>query len=682
VRQPATGERRWAGAILLCCLLLLAFFLALHLYTQPRATSLPPETPPALLPLRGLNELERLPDGRGFRWTNGAAELGLPNPGGAARLAMLLAGGPGRTLPLTLTLDGRAVASFLVAPEPRVYQMQLPPAQSRRLNLGLLSPSLRESGRRTIGVVLGELRVEGGGGPPLLLIGTLALGIAGLLVLLRQAGLSWLWIALLVATAQALLLVWQTRSGWRYGLAEPLLALVGAGGLLAVALERWLLPPARAPLPFPPYHASTGRARGRGALITFPSGGKAGWWTWGATPLRVYGALAAVLTLALAARLPWLAAPDPVGDLELSARRMAFLAREGLAGAYVFDGDYMPLRLYMLLGMSRIAELFGAALYPPLPPATKLLLKLPALLADATTTAIIFFWGLRRGSLTWAAALGALYALTPPVWINVAWWGQVDGLLMLPMLGAVLLLGWREGWAGWAAWALALLIKPQAIILAPLLYAATLRLHGCGGLLRGGALAFGVLVAGITPLALAGQGPGLAQAALGSVGRFPQVTNDAYNLWYLVAGGQNLNDEVTLVLGLSYRQLGLLLMGGAALLITLSLLRRADPASRALAAACLALAFFCLPTQIHQRYLFLVFAFLALRLADTPRLLWAYATLLVTGTLGILGSLSFVPALQPLIAASPLPLVCATLNLLVLAALLLELWRDQHEHSR
>ena len=173
---------------------------------------------------------------------------------------------------------------------------------------------------------------------------------------------------------------------------------------------------------------------------------------------------------ALCVRLPWLTAPDPVGDLELSARRMAALRAEGLAGAYHDDGDYMPLRLYWLRGFSTLPFLNDASFRAPLPPATLLLIKLPGLLADLATVALLYLWSRRWRAPAGAAALAALYALAPPVWMNVAWWGQVDAILVLPILLMLALLDRAGGRWSWACWVIALMIKPQAIIFAPVLF--------------------------------------------------------------------------------------------------------------------------------------------------------------------------------------------------------------------
>jgi hypothetical protein len=149
------------------------------------------------------------------------------------------------------------------------------------------------------------------------------------------------------------------------------------------------------------------------------------------------------------------------------------------------------------------------------------------------------------------------------------------------------------------------------------------------------------------------------------------VTNRAYNLWYLVTRGASGSDQGLVAGALSYRLVGILLLGAVVLLAGLALLRRADGPARAEGAAVLALAFFLLPTQIHERYLFFALAFLILRAASDGVLLAPYLVLVATATLNILGALSgFSPGATIAIAASPLPIAIAVVNLLVLAFLL------------
>ncbi len=640
-----------ADLLLLLALCATAWLLLLAAFQPIRAASFTMDEPDLWLPLANFHEVERFADGSKFRWTRASSSLELPNPGGERVLSLRMAGAAGRTVPTRIAIDGWQT-DLLVQPDLRQYRLLVPASNTYRSNVTITAETFEER-RRTLGVVLTDVGIAGGGGgAPTLLVLILMIASGCRYVLLRQAGTPRPRAALVTLGVQALVALWLVLGGWRYALVVPVLLAIAALSLGAIlwdaGIKHWFH---ALPDPTPP--------------ATRPLWVRESW------------LLAGVLLLAVALRLPWLAAPDPVGDLELAARRMGFLFYNGLDGAYTGGGDYMPLRLYLLAALSQLVPLFNAiptGFYAPLPVATMTLIKLPALLADLVTITIIYIWSLRWLHYRHAAALAALYAMLPPVWINVTWWGQVDALLLLPMLAAVLLLERNGGLWSWLCWVLALLLKPQAIVLLPLMYAATLRLHGSRGLVRGGVLAIAMFVVVSLPVILAGQGPGLLQAYLGSVGRFPKLTAGAYNLWYLATGGASGADVGQGVFGISFRLIGLLLVAGAASIVGLVLLRRSDRVIRVQAAAVLLLAFFALPTQIHERYLFFPLAFLALRAASNPYMVLPLGVLAASLTLNIFGDLDgFIPPLAPLISGSPLPLVLAVLNLAILLGLLLHL---------
>jgi Gpi18-like mannosyltransferase len=625
-----------AAAFLLCSAILPAMLLP----RVARATTIAMDTAPALLPREGLYGYERLPDGSGvYSWTNGSGKLKLPNPGAAPTLRLKLLGPTQAPVPVEIRV-GTLQLRFVARPEPRIYSIALPASPNERITLAIDSPQVHLH-QRTLGIGIGDIRIAGNGGTPAQVVIALTIATLGGYALLRQARLPGWAAASLTLALQTAVHLWMWTNGWRYGYLSSTLFLLGGAGLAAVALERWR-PPARASNPRSPAWSGSD--------------------TW---------ALAILLGAALCVRLLYFMAPDPVGDLELSARRMSFLHSGGLAGAYTDAGDYLPLRLYWLWGMSKLVPLLGGSFTAPLPPITMLLIKLPGLLADLATIAIIYGWCRSWRSTRGAATITALYALAPPVWINVAWWGQVDAVLMLALLGTIVLQERATGIWSWLCWALALLIKTQAIVFAPLLLVCTLRQHGCRGLVRGAALASGLVALVCAPLVLAGQFGGLIQSYAGSVGRFPRTTVAAYNLWYLALNGGSARDTEYVFGTTSYRSAGLVLFGIAALLVCFALLRRSDAPARAEGAATLALAFFALPTQIHERYLFLALTFLVLRIASRPRLVALYLALVLTATLNILGMLKgFMPAVYNYMADSRLPLLLAALNLLVLGVLL------------
>jgi hypothetical protein len=160
----------------------------------------------------------------------------------------------------------------------------------------------------------------------------------------------------------------------------------------------------------------------------------------------------------------------------------------------------------------------------------------------------------------------------------------------------------------------------------------------------------------------------------------------AYNLWFLVLDGGSARDTELVFGTISYRSAGMALFGFVTAIICLTLLRRSDAPARAESAAVLALAFFALPTQIHERYLFLALAFLVLRIASAPWVALPYLLVVVTATLNILGTLKgFAPAVYDYMSQSQLALWLAAINLLVLAVMLVHLllaaWRTARAGS-
>jgi Gpi18-like mannosyltransferase len=630
----------WRDLLAALTLAAIAWALALLAYRGDHVAQLTMATPNSILPRTAFHDLERFPETNlPFRWTTGASRLRPANPGGRVALTLRMVGGPAGRTALTVVAGGERY-ELAVAPEPRRYHMLLPPSTQDRLTLELRSPTV-EVRDRHLGVMVADMQVAGGGSAPLIVQVALLLAALLLFALLRQArwGLGLACGATLLLVSAAAL--WQSADGWVYAISVPLLGLVGAASLTGLVLNRWQLPAvAAAPAP------AAERQAGSIAVV------------------------AGVVGCALIVRLAWLAAPDPVGDLELAARRMWLLSEGGLAGAYRFGGDYMPLRLFLLWLLSGLVEPLGGSFFTPLPGVTKALIKLPQLLADLGIVATIVIWGQRQGARWWATLVALVYAVAPAVWINVAWWGQVDALLMLPVVLALLLFERAEGRWSWALWAIALLIKPQAIVFAPVLLLAAVRRYGSRGLAGGGIVALLVVIAGCLPLFLAGQGYGLTEAYMGSVGRFPRTTYGAYNLWHLALGGRVTEDSELVLPGISYRIAGLGLLGVATLLALSALWRRSDAVGRVRSAALLALSFFLLPTQIHERYLFLALPLLALWATSDRRMLLALVVLIITATLNIVGVLNgFWPDLHALLDGSSLTVGLAALNLGVLIAL-------------
>src|SRR5690349_20337760 len=112
------SDRLVRDCVLLLALIACAWLLAQWAYLAPRDASFKLDVLPAVLPRDGLFELETFGDRPGiYRWTDGSAQVKLPNPGGPIVARLVLAGGPGRATTARVS-SGVTTLAFDVRPEP------------------------------------------------------------------------------------------------------------------------------------------------------------------------------------------------------------------------------------------------------------------------------------------------------------------------------------------------------------------------------------------------------------------------------------------------------------------------------------------------------------------------------------------------------------------------------------
>ncbi|MEZ4596127.1 MAG: hypothetical protein R3C32_04360 [Chloroflexota bacterium] len=345
------------------------------------------------------------------------------------------------------------------------------------------------------------------------------------------------------------------------------------------------------------------------------------------------------------------------------------MAREGPGGFYANAGfiDYPPGYLLALWPIGVLSQALGGG--DPVSVATPLV-KLPAMLAD-----IGVGWLLCRLVLGWAwpswraegLALGAaaLYVFNPVTWYDSALWGQTDsvGALVLLLGVAALVRGNSEGAAFLGV--LAALVKPQfGVVLVPLVAVLLLRRHlfrpGSGprhdpwgpSWLRGWLareqgwpriVTSGVVALGAFHVLALPFGMGIPDY-LDLMGRtasgYEYLTVNAYNPWALVGldGSRALawsmpfwqSDLASLAFGVSAFAVGALLLVGGFLYGLGNALWRDRRVTIVLAAIFLAMAFFVLPTRVHERYLMPVFALLPLLAVTSRRWLLVLVALAVS----------------------------------------------------
>ncbi|MDL2258312.1 phospholipid carrier-dependent glycosyltransferase [Eubacteriales bacterium OttesenSCG-928-K08] len=145
------------------------------------------------------------------------------------------------------------------------------------------------------------------------------------------------------------------------------------------------------------------------------------------------------------------------------------MQQHGPAGFYTSGmfADYPPGYMYVLWMIGALRELLGISYQSGL---FVLMLKLPSIAADFVTAAIAYRLA-KQAKMTESNALliMAVFALNPVFAFLSGGWGQIDSLLTLCMFAAIYLFIKNKRVLAGAVYGLAILLKPQALMLGPLL---------------------------------------------------------------------------------------------------------------------------------------------------------------------------------------------------------------------
>ena len=296
------------------------------------------------------------------------------------------------------------------------------------------------------------------------------------------------------------------------------------------------------------------------------------------------------------------------------------LAVEGPARFYApgYFADYPPGYMYVLWWIGMVAKAFslGTSSFVTL-------IKLPAILADLAVSRLIF--ARLRGAGKRLAWLGAMaFALNPALVLDSAVWGQTDSILALLVLLAFFAQGERRFELAWIFAAVAVLTKPQAMLMVPLLVLWPV------GWWKSGRPLLALLATLATVFVIADPFRGdrpwrwLIDLYGGTTGYYSETAVNAMNLQALLFGMRR--PDSTILLGLTAQVWGYVIGGLLGLAFFVAYVRRPTRwAHASMFASATLVAFFCL-SRMHVRYLYPFFPVAAL-LGVTGPLGWLYGAL-------------------------------------------------------
>lgn len=293
--------------------------------------------------------------------------------------------------------------------------------------------------------------------------------------------------------------------------------------------------------------------------------------------------------------------------------------------------NYMPIYLYFLRFSGFIYKTFISPEYNIDSASLTILLKINAIIFDLAT-ALLIFHVLKKEFSFWAGYLGLiLYAFNPAIFVLSGYWGQVDSIPAFFVLLSIILVTKNKFLGAWLFITLATFIKLQSIIFIPIIFLLNLikKKYELLDLAKNILLSLMLAIIVISPFLIHGTYPSFVKTVFRSVGYYKFVSLNAFNIWWPLTNGEytTMPDTDKLFNVIPYFYIGLFLFFIAYLFAIITLYYKNDKFMTYLASSFIAFAFFMLPTQIHERYLFPVFAILVMIVWRNRRLLAIYLIL-------------------------------------------------------
>ncbi len=350
-----------------------------------------------------------------------------------------------------------------------------------------------------------------------------------------------------------------------------------------------------------------------------------------------------------------------LGTYEAWALKIATL---GPAHAYQegYFLDYPPGYLYALWAAGAFANAVGAGLGEAL----KVIVEMPPLIGDFALSLAVYLFVRRTGGARSAWIALAFVALNPAFLFDSVVWGQTDSPLALALFLSVAMMIDGEYEVGWGLAALAILIKPQAFSLLPVIAVWTLLRVEPRRWWRA-ALGFAaVIVIGAAPFQIDHPWNWFPDLYLSGAAYYSETSVNAFNLMALV-GGLRVHDSQTLF-GLSYFAIGMAMLVPLYAFVSWILWCRADRANLLFASFQAIFGFFILAPRMHERYFYAAVVF-ALPLAlEEPAMLGVFVLLTVTCLFNLAYVLHILQTSVFLDSRDTIAMAASLLNLFVFVA--------------
>lgn len=319
-----------------------------------------------------------------------------------------------------------------------------------------------------------------------------------------------------------------------------------------------------------------------------------------------------VLSLGLVIRLLLSPLPGFKPDVDAWVAWADRLSNLGFASFYSSQvwTNYTPGFLYLLNLLSQarsILQLSFDSLY--------ILVKLPSIFAEVLLGLLVYQEAKKTWSLKWATLLALAIILNPAFIFNSAIWGQIDGLLTLFLYLSLYFLKRQKIILSSLSYALSLMIKPQAVAVLPVLFTTMVHSVNLKRILSLiGPFVFVILLLSY-PFFPQQPLTGVINLTISMSNDYQSTSLFAYNFWGIFGFWQSDSAYFGIT---TLKNWGVLFLGTFWAVTGLFYLKK--PFGLYSLAALGLLAFYFLPTRVHERYLYPALVFLLLAIMETRNL--------------------------------------------------------------
>src|SRR5450432_1650357 len=249
-----------------------------------------------------------------------------------------------------------------------------------------------------------------------------------------------------------------------------------------------------------------------------------------------------IIGLALFIRLHTVPFVGDAGDIKSFDAWIQTIQQHGLFEFYdpdyhdpTWDRPYPPLSTLVFALLAPLRSRYVTNFNPVSNHVWVAFLKAFPILCELGLIGAVYFWLQPFGR--WRYMIPLLLAIYPAVVATTAWWGQYDSAYSLFLILSLIALNRDRVILAWVMAAVAILLKQPAIFLLPLLFVVCFRRYGLRKTAIGIAVLAAVILAAFAPFVVTdGLKAGFSSYLdADNYAAFSNLTNNAFNLWHIVA---------------------------------------------------------------------------------------------------------------------------------------------------